>query len=173
MATRRVTLREAADILGVSKEAVRKRVVRGTLRSDMGDDGRRYVCIDDGGDETPTYEPDALTSEMVEELRDEVHYLRDQLNRELERRSDEAERYQQIIAALTSANRSLSERLGELEPPRGTPPDERESPETVEEAPDRAEPRSATGGPQEPLEPFEGRGSGTARGSLWRRIFGG
>jgi len=45
-----VTLKEAADILGVSKEAVRKRVIRGTLRSDTGEDGRRYVYIDAGGD---------------------------------------------------------------------------------------------------------------------------
>ena len=33
LATRRVTMREAADLLGVSKEAIRKRVVRGTLSS--------------------------------------------------------------------------------------------------------------------------------------------
>ena len=36
MATRRMTMREAADLLGVSKEAIRKRVVRGTLRSELG-----------------------------------------------------------------------------------------------------------------------------------------
>src|SRR5215218_11219357 len=36
LATRRVTMREAADLLGVSKEAIRKRVVRGTLPSEMG-----------------------------------------------------------------------------------------------------------------------------------------
>jgi hypothetical protein len=49
----------------------------------------------------------------------------------------------------------------------------RESPETVEEASDSAEPRPATGEAQEGAEgPFGGRGSGTARGSLWRRIFG-
>jgi hypothetical protein len=46
--TRRVTLREAADILGMSKEAVRKRVTRGTLPSGVAEDGRRYVCIDAG-----------------------------------------------------------------------------------------------------------------------------
>ena len=41
---------------------------------------------------------------------------------------------------------------------------------TVEEQQGRG---SATGGPQEdPLEHFEGRSSGTARGSLWRRLFG-
>ena len=171
----RVTVPEAAELLGITAEAVRMRIKRGTLRSER-QGGRVFVLLGQGQPtEQPNDRPDepnALISEMVEELRDEVHYLRDQLNRELERRSDEAERYQQIIAALTSANRSLSERLGELEPPRGTPPDERESPETVEEAPDRAEPRSAAGGAQEPLEPFEGRRSGTARGSLWGRLFG-
>jgi DNA repair exonuclease SbcCD ATPase subunit len=74
---------------------------------------------------------------MVEEMRAEVHYLRDRLHQELERRSDEAERYQQIIAALTAANASLGERLGELESPRGRPPEAPEAPEdaeTVEEA---------------------------------------
>ena len=48
LATRRVTMREAADLLGVSKEAIRKRVVRGTLPSEMGEDGRRYVYLEAG-----------------------------------------------------------------------------------------------------------------------------
>ncbi len=51
--TRRVTMREPASLLGISKDAVRKRVGRGTLRSDAGEDGRRYVYLDAGaaGDE--------------------------------------------------------------------------------------------------------------------------
>jgi hypothetical protein len=48
----------------------------------------------------------------------------------------------------------------------------RESPQTVEEEPERAEPRPSSEGRQEPPEAFGSRGSGTARGSLWRRIFG-
>lgn len=47
---RRVTMAEAAQVLGISKEAVRKRIQRGTLRSEMGEDGRRYVYLDAGGD---------------------------------------------------------------------------------------------------------------------------
>ena len=77
MATRRVTLREAADILGVSKEAVRKRVIRGTLRSDTGADGRRFVYLDDVGDEAPTHEGGALISEM----RARIQFLEDELQR--------------------------------------------------------------------------------------------
>jgi hypothetical protein len=118
-------MREAADLLGVSKEAIRKRAVRGTLRSEMGGDGRRYVYVeagrDEATDEPPAHEHDVLISEIVGELHDELQYLREQLNQELERRSAEAKSFQQTIRALTSANASLTERLRALEPPQGTP----------------------------------------------------
>ena len=128
MTDERLTLRQAAARLGVSESAIRKRVERRTLRSEKGSDGRRYVYLDTGADNvtdtgvdmSTTRERNALISEMVEELRDEVHFLREQLHQELERRSAEAERYQQIVAALATANASLSERLQELEPPQQT-----------------------------------------------------
>jgi hypothetical protein len=41
---------DAARVLGISKEAARKRIQRGTLRSDVGEDGRRYVYLDAGRD---------------------------------------------------------------------------------------------------------------------------
>jgi hypothetical protein len=47
-----------------------------------------------------------------------------------------------------------------------------EADETAEEQQGRGEPRPATGGAQEPSEDLGGRGSGTARGSWWRRMFG-
>ena len=47
-----------------------------------------------------------------------------------------------------------------------------EADETDEEQQGRGESRPATGGAQEPSEDLGGRGSGTARGSLWRRMFG-
>lgn len=127
MADKRLTLRQAAAALGVSEAAIRKRVELGTLRSDEGADGKRYVYVDAeaatmsdaGTDTSATGERDVLVSEMVDELRDEVHYLREQLHQELERRSAEAARYQQMLAALTQANTSLTERLEALEaPPR-------------------------------------------------------
>jgi hypothetical protein len=65
LATQRVTMRQAADLLGVSKEAIRKRVVRGTLPSEVGEDGRRYVYIEAGRDvaaaKAPTREHDVQT----------------------------------------------------------------------------------------------------------------
>jgi len=75
--TRRVTLKEAADILGVSKEAVRKRVIRGTLRSEKAPDGRVYVYLDAVGDAPPTHERDVLISQLT----DEVAYLREESRR--------------------------------------------------------------------------------------------
>ena len=46
----KLTLREAAEVLGVSKEAVRKRVARGTVEHETGEDGRVYVYLPEGGD---------------------------------------------------------------------------------------------------------------------------
>ena len=117
--TRRVTLRDAAQELGISKEAVRKRIQRGTLASDVGEDGRRHVYLDDVGDvglsgglhgDDPRYELIAM--------------LRDQL--EAEREANRENR--RIIAALAA-------RIPEPGAPREEPP---ESPETS----DIAEPRS-------------------------------
>jgi hypothetical protein len=48
----------------------------------------------------------------------------------------------------------------------------RESPESAEEQQARGEPHSDPGGAQETSESLGGRGSGTARGSWWRRMFG-
>jgi uncharacterized membrane protein len=153
MGETRVTIQEAARTLGVSEGAIRKRVKRGTLAHDKDPDGRVYVYLDDGLDEgideVSHPERDALISEMVEELRDEVRYLREQLHQELERRSAEAERYQQIVAALARANASLTEHLQALEPPQEeTPPEPPpRSSETAMESGESAEqPSPAAGG---------------------------
>jgi hypothetical protein len=157
----RLTLRQAAAALGVSESAIRKRVERGTLRSDKGADGRRYVYVDtvadtmadEGEDTSATREHDALISE----LRAHNDTLREQLEAERQAHA-EARR---IIAGLV-------ERIPAIE----AHTDARESPQTVEEEPGRAEPRPSTEDRQEPPEAFGSQGSGTARGSLWRRIFG-
>ncbi len=127
MATRRLTLREAAEVLGVSKEAVRKRALRESLRSERGADGRVYVYVDAAHDEPPTREPDALISQ----LREEIAYLRDE-----NRRKDE------IIMQQALTVRQLT---GSSEP--------RESPESPGP---RDTPTDATAEPQEPAEPRRG-----------------
>jgi len=49
MARRRLTVQEAAAVLGTSVDAVRSRVRRGSLASEKGEDGRVYVWL--GSDE--------------------------------------------------------------------------------------------------------------------------
>lgn len=64
-----LTLREPAIRLGASEVAIRKRVARGTLLSELGADGQRYVYLNGGGDEgadaSSTRESEALRSERA------------------------------------------------------------------------------------------------------------
>jgi len=141
-----VDLPTAASLLGTTTEAVRKRATRGTLRSER-HDGRVVVWVDDdrteGGREAQVEGDGAL----VEALRDQVTYLREQLDI----RTEELREHRRLLAGLI-------ERVPELEAPR----EASGAPETVEEEPESAEPRSAAGGAQEAV-----------RRSWWRRVFGG
>lgn len=131
--TLRVTIREAASRLGVTEAAIRKRVQRGSLRKETGRDGRVYVYLDlsqDASQPESQIHRDPTVEELLEELRDRVAFL----ERALERRSMEAERYQQIVAGLTQANNQLVGRLPELEAPAEPPG----APESVVEEPERA-----------------------------------
>ena len=150
--TRRVTLREAAQALGISKEAVRKRIQRGTLPSDVGGDGRRHVYLDDVGDAEPPGGDRGDRRDPREQL---VAMLQEQL--EAEREANRENR--RIIAALAS-------RIPELQ---AAPRDETEAPESAARASDTAEPRSTTEGQQEPTP----RPQEEEQRSWWRRMFGG
>jgi hypothetical protein len=81
---RRLPLREAAELLGVSKDALRQRIKRGTVRSDKGEDGRVYVYVDastlastHGVHNTATAEqaPDR-TQELISTLREQLQVER-------------------------------------------------------------------------------------------------
>jgi hypothetical protein len=120
---RRLDLREAAEALDTSVDAVRKRIARGTLESEKAD-GKVYVWLDDGA---PRSDSDALMSEMRARIED----LKEQLEAERVAHS-EARR---IIAGLV-------ERVPQLE----APSEPREAAETATEG--EAE-RPATGGAQE------------------------
>jgi hypothetical protein len=154
--TQRVTIAEAARMLGVKEPAIRKRIQRGTLDHDKGEDGRTYVYLDAGipeGMDTGLPASYPGQDERIGELKDQIDYLRDQLaeEREARRRADT------IIAQLTQANATLAARIPELEAPT-EPPD---PPDSAGEASDTAEPRSTTEEQQEQ----------TSR-PWWRRIFG-
>jgi hypothetical protein len=166
MAGRWVDVAEAARVLEISTDAVRKRIARGSLRSDR-PDGNVLVWLDDGGTEAGR-EAQVDREALVEVLSEQVAYLKEQLDI----RTEELREHRRIIAALT-------QRIPELEPPR-----EQEAPQ---EPP--GGPQSAGSGAVREEAPPAGEGSqhGSERprdtaefpvrgGSLtrpwWRRVFG-
>jgi hypothetical protein len=140
----RLTVAQAAAALGVSQDAVRKRIARGTISHDRDESGRVYVYLspsetvhktdqDTGGDDAAKTVQDVY----IRSLEDQIAFLR----RELERKDG-------ILLNLT-------ERIPQLEAPS-------DAPETVEEAPEDAEPR-----------PDAPRAQEGVRRPWWRRVFGG
>jgi predicted transcriptional regulator len=79
MSRNRVTVQEAAHRLGVTEQAIRKRVKRGTLESDT-EAGRVYVYLDAG------YEPgqDTVTNPASDALISGMQARIDSLERQLE-----------------------------------------------------------------------------------------
>ena len=137
----RLTVHDAARRLGVSEDAVRMRVKRGTLSSDK-EGGRLYVLLDT--EPTAELTPDR-TDELIEELRGRVHSLEDQLGQE----RDANRENRRIIAALTS-------RIPELEAPSSAgPPGEPEAATGMPMGPATSEAsegaRVGSESPQEPL----------------------
>ena len=165
----RVTIQEAAQRLGVKEDAVRKRIQRGTMRHEKAEDGRVYVWLDSTQD-TAQDEPetsqdayrDTAQDERVEDLREQVAYLRRQLDEEREARR----RADTILVQLSAANAEQARTIRAIEAPASE--EASEDAETVDEAPEEASSRSATAGPQTSTRPPQGGG---LRG-LRRRILG-
>ena len=158
----RVTVDEAAKLLGTSANALRKRIERGTIKSEKVD-GVRYVLLSDrdmphqAGDTPygmphdsagPSHDSAAGMSAFVDSLEDQVDYLR----RQLEVWQEEARRKDHIIAALT-------ERIPELEPAREAPTEPREAPRSPSEQ-------------QKSKDVAREEGGGAEKPSWWRRFFG-
>ena len=145
--TSRLTVSEAAGVLGISVEAVRGRVKRGTIAHERAG-GTVYVLLESdqprpgATSQRPADDRPTDQSELVAQLRDEIAFLRDQVRRQ-----------QEIIGAQAVTMRQLTAAAQE-EPP--------EAAETVEEEPEGSEPRSATGSTQE-----------ATQRPWWRRLFGG
>ncbi len=156
---RRLTVQEAAAELGLSAEAVRSRIKRGTLESTK-EGGTVYVLLRDDRTATGHDQTDdrtagqVLMAEHLDSLRDEIAFLR----AELERRGEEAERKDRIIAGLAQANAELSATLRALEAPRGEQESPQSSPEEADEGTAAGE---AQGSPQEPI----------SRRPWWRRLW--
>jgi excisionase family DNA binding protein len=155
-ARRRLTVDQAADQLGVSVDAVRARIKRNTIAHER-QGGRVYVLLDtDQGADQGTTRADH-TAELIATLREQL---------QAERRANEENR--RIIAALT-------QRIPELpaSPGSASSQEPSESPPEATEQPGRVGPQPEVEGAQEPSDALGGPGSGTARGSWWRKMFGG
>jgi hypothetical protein len=157
----RYTVPEAADMLGISTGAVRNRLSRGTLRS-VKEGGTVYVLLpvdmqrDTERDVTDTPSsatdmPQPDSSALTSELRDRLRYVEEQLEAE---RQAHAESRRLLMAALERIPPQLETPQESSEP--------RESPQKVDDEPDRARHRPGT------LEAQEG-----AERPWWRRIIGG
>lgn len=165
---RRKTLREAAGLLGVSEGAVRKRVARGTLASDIGADGRRYVYLEadeagaDTGEAAGADEGSPGGEDTLSEVNAELRARVESLERSLESEREARRRADHIIAALT-------ERIPELEAPPQTPQEAESVAESASEGTDRGE-------AWETRTESQGASSDTVSGGRrpwWRRFFGG
>jgi len=133
--------------LGISADAVRSRIKRGTLET-VREGGRVFVVLGGPDRAQPTNRPEAA-DQPTDDLREQVRYLREQLRREQEAHA-EARR---IIAGLV-------QRIPELEAPREA--EARETPETATAETEGTSPRSDAGGAQT-----------AAKRPWWRRMFGG
>ncbi len=143
----RYTVHEAALLLGLSVDAVRKRAERGSLKREKDPtDGTVYILLDTDhpasgqetsqradGDETPT-------SQLVDSLQDQVEHLR----RELDIRNEELRRKDHLLAAAL-------ERIPAIEE---APPGPRDADVSASEG------RGGADVPPEPEKP-----------SWWRRLF--
>ena len=147
----RLTVPEAAEVLGVTVDAVRGRIRRGTLDSER-ESGTVYVWVERAESYRPRPSetgrgPSPDQSELVGELRGRVEDLREQLQAERQAHA-EARR---IIAGLV-------ERIPAIEAPQ----EASEGAETVEEQTEVSESRFTTPGAQEDV-----------RRPWWRRWFSG
>ena len=142
---------EAADALGITVDAVRSRIKRRTIDHER-KGGRVYVLL--GGDESrPGHDQhtDQVTDQGARESEDRTAELIATLREQLQAERQAHAEARRIIAGLV-------ERIPAIEAPQ----EASEASETVEEEPERAEPRPATGEAQEVVQrPW------------WKRIFTG
>jgi len=97
----RYTVPEAARALGISPEAVRNRLSRGTLKS-VKEAGTVYVLLDPDMvrpiDDRSTDRPDDTSAALLEQMQARI----DSLERQLEQAGERDRENRRIIAALTS-----------------------------------------------------------------------
>ena len=123
----RFTVAQAADVLGLSAEAVRMRIKRETLPH-VKEENTVYVLLDPASLDTDQTQPNRertqpnsdQTAQVIEALSAEVQLLREELKLARELREEEARRKDAIIM-------TMAQRIPELEP-ASEPRDARQTP---------------------------------------------
>jgi hypothetical protein len=149
----RLSVPEAAERLGVTQDAVRKRIHRNAITWDQDNDGRYYVYLEDTEDTTRnTYRAtrqdssrDSSHDALITAMQDQI----DTLKEEVADWKEEARRKDHLLAAAL-------ERIPAIEPPPDTSSEPRESPATSPQS------QGDGGAPPEP-----------ERRSWWQRLFSG
>ena len=148
----RLSVGEAAEVLGVTRDAIHKRINRDTIRYERGEDGRYYVYVDTsalGLDASKDTSKDTSNVEVLERLIARLEH-------ELEEEREARRRADTILAQLARANEQQARTIRTLEAPqvhsespesRGpseglrTPPDGSREPQEATERTDRNAPR--------------------------------
>jgi regulator of replication initiation timing len=76
MTKRIVYLDEAADILGLSKEALRKRISRGSIKANKDAAGKWQVVIEDEGQDVEGRGRQAIKDAYIQDLRERIEELK-------------------------------------------------------------------------------------------------
>jgi len=155
---------DAARVMGISRDALYKRIRRDSVGWERGEDGRIYVHVDTATDAATDTHIDAAMdastdqSALIASLEEQVSYLRevvrsrdDEIRRREEEYREEARRKDHLLAAAL-------ERIPAIESP-DTPSEPREAPVTPSEE------QHGTHASPESQEPSQRR-------SWWRAFFG-
>jgi hypothetical protein len=141
----RASVYQAAEVMGLTVDAIRKRITRGTIPHERDDDGRVWVILDTDQDAASkvqdTDQPQSASDALISEMRDRIASLERQLEQERQANSE----HRRLLAAAL-------DRIPALEAPESP-----EAPAEEEDAPRGSVPPEA----QEPAEPRP----------WWRRLF--
>jgi hypothetical protein len=111
----RFSVYEAAEVMGITVDAIRKRVARGTILHEKDDDGRVWVILDTDQDTASkvrdTDQPQSDKDALISEMRERVASLERQLESERQANSE----HRRLLAA------ALERIPPQLEPPSESP----------------------------------------------------
>jgi hypothetical protein len=128
----RVSVYQAAEVMGVTVDAIRKRISRDTIPHERHEDGRVWVILDTDQDAASkvrdTDQPQSDKDALISEMSDRIASLERQLEAERQANSE----HRRLLAAA----------LERIPPQLEAPQETRESPETATAGTDRGRGRA-------------------------------